>query len=66
MNKEVLKNQLLENIDSIVDIIADGNTAEIKKNKDGILILEVFRKNDCNNAGIAIKNDCNTVKFRIL
>ena len=29
---------------AIVDIIADGNTAEIKKNKDGILILEVFRK----------------------
>ena len=44
LNKETLKNQLLANIDAIVDIIADGNTAEIKKNKDGILILEVFRK----------------------
>ena len=44
MNKEVLKNQLLSNIDAIVDIIENGNTAEVKKNKDGILILEVFRK----------------------
>jgi hypothetical protein len=44
LNKEVLKNQLLSNIDAIVDIIESGNTAEIKKNKDGILILEVFRK----------------------
>jgi hypothetical protein len=44
LNKETLKNQLLSNIDAIVNIIADGNTAEIKKNKDGILILEVFRK----------------------
>ena len=42
--KDELKNQLLENIDAIVDIITDGNTAEIKKNKDGILILEVYRK----------------------
>ena len=44
MNKETLKNQLLANIDAIVDIITDGNTAEIKKNKDGVLVLEVFRK----------------------
>lgn len=44
MNKETLKNQLLSNIDAIVDIIVGGNTAEIKKNKDGVLILEVFRK----------------------
>ena len=44
MNRETLKNQLLSNIDAIVDIIESGNTAEIKKNKDGVLILEVFRK----------------------
>ena len=44
MNRETLKKQLLLNIDAVVDIIESGNTAEIKKNKDGILILEVFRK----------------------
>ena len=44
MKKENLKNQLLSNIDIIVDIISKGNTAEVKKNKDGILILETVRK----------------------
>lgn len=44
MNRETLKKQLLLNIDEIVNIIESGNTAEIKKNKDGVLILEVFRK----------------------
>ena len=44
MDKECLKKQLLHNIDNIVNITYKGNTAEIKKNKDGILILEVSRK----------------------
>lgn len=44
MDKEILKKQLLHNIDSIVDIIYKGNTTEIKKNKDGVLILEIARK----------------------
>jgi hypothetical protein len=44
LNKENLKKQLLHSVDSVVDIVCKGNTAEIKKNKDGILILEVFRK----------------------
>lgn len=44
MEKENLKKQLLSNIDVIVDIISKGNTAEIKKNKNGVLILETIRK----------------------
>ena len=44
MNKEDLKKELLHNVDSVVDIVYKGNTAEVKKNKDGILILEVARK----------------------
>lgn len=44
MEKENLKNQLLSNIDIIVDIVFKGNTVEVKKNKDGILILEAIRK----------------------
>ena len=44
MEKEILKKQLLQNIDKIIDIVHKGNTTEVKKNKDGILILEVIRK----------------------
>lgn len=44
MKKENLKNQILSNIDIIIDIVLKGNTAEVKKNKDGILILETSRK----------------------
>ena len=44
MDKKDLKEQLLNIIDSIVDIIYKGNTTEVKKNKNGILILEVIRK----------------------
>ena len=44
LDREVLKKQLLSNIDVIVDIVSKGNTSEIKKNKDGILILEASRK----------------------
>lgn len=44
MRKEDLKKQLLHNIDHVIDIIFRGNTAEIKKNKDGVLILDVSRK----------------------
>ena len=44
MNKEELKQQLLDNIDVIIDIIHKRNTAEVKLNKDGVLILEVVRK----------------------
>lgn len=44
MKKENLKNQILSNIDVIVDIVLKGNTVEVKKNKDGIIILETSRK----------------------
>lgn len=44
MRKEDLKKQLLHNIDSVIDIVFKGNTAEVKKNKEGILILDVSRK----------------------
>lgn len=44
MDKENLKQQLLSNIDIIIEIISKGNTAEVKKNKDGVLILETIRK----------------------
>jgi hypothetical protein len=44
LDKENLKKQLLHNVDNIIDIVYKGNSVEIKKNKDGILILEVARK----------------------
>ena len=44
MNKETLKQQLLDNIDSIVDVVFKGNAAEVRMNKDGILIYEICRK----------------------
>lgn len=44
LKNEELKEQLLLNADEIVKIISKGNTAEVKKNKEGISILEVTRK----------------------
>lgn len=39
-----LKQQLLSYIDDIIKIISKGNTAEIRQNKDGILVLDVEKK----------------------
>lgn len=39
-----LKQQLLSYIDDIIKIISKGNTAEIRQNKEGILILDVEKK----------------------
>lgn len=44
MKNEQLKEQLVLNAENIVQIISKGNTAEIKKNKDGIVIYEITRK----------------------
>ena len=44
MKKEELKQQLLNNIDSIIDVVFKGNAAEVRMNKDGILIYEICRK----------------------
>lgn len=44
LKNEELKEQLLLNADEIIKIISKGNTAEVKKNKEGICILEVTRK----------------------
>ena len=39
-----LKQQLLLHIDEILSIIIKGDTAEIKKNKDGVSVFDVSRK----------------------
>lgn len=39
-----LKQQLLTYIDDIIKIVSKGNTAEIKQNKEGILVLDVEKK----------------------
>lgn len=44
LKNEDLKKQLLFDADEIIKIVSKGNTAEIKKNKEGIFILEVSRK----------------------
>ena len=44
LKKEELKQQLLNNIDSIIDVVFKGNAAEVRMNKDGILIYEICRK----------------------
>lgn len=44
MKHEELKEQLQSNLDDIITIISKGNTAEIKKNTNGVLILEVSKK----------------------
>ena len=44
-----LKQQLLSNADDIIKIITKGNTAEVKKSKDGVSVFEVVKKK--------IKND---------
>ena len=44
MKNEDLKEQLMINAEEIIKIILRGNTAEVKKNKDGISIFEVSRK----------------------
>lgn len=46
--KEQLKQQLIDNAENIIQIVSKGNTAEIKKNKDGIVIYEVTRKKQNN------------------
>lgn len=43
-DKTELKQQLLYYIDDIINIISNGNTAEIRQNKDGILVLDVTKK----------------------
>ena len=43
-DKTELKQQLLYYIDDIINIVSNGNTAEIRQNKDGILMLEVTKK----------------------
>lgn len=44
MNHDELEKQLLLHVDDIIKIILKGNTAEIRKNKDGILVLDVEKK----------------------
>ena len=44
LNHDELKKQLLLHVDDIIRIILKGNTAEIRKNKDGILVLDVEKK----------------------
>ncbi len=44
MTREQLKTQLLSNIEDILDIITEGSTAEIKKNKEGVQVFEVNKK----------------------
>lgn len=39
-----LKQQLLSYTDEIINIVSKGNTAEIRQNKEGILILDVEKK----------------------
>lgn len=39
-----LKQQLLLCIDDIIKIVSKGNTAEIRQNKEGILVLDVEKK----------------------
>jgi hypothetical protein len=58
LKKENLKNQILSNIDIIIDIVLKGNTAEVKKNKDGILILETSRK----KLNLELNEDLNKIK----
>ena len=41
---EELERQLLSQIDDIIKIITKGNTAEVKKSKDGVSIFEVAKK----------------------
>lgn len=45
LNKDELKQQLMNKTDIIINIISKGNTAEIRKNnKDGMVIYEVVKK----------------------
>lgn len=44
MKNEDLKEQVIVNAEEIVKIISKGNTAEVKKNKEGISVFEVSRK----------------------
>lgn len=39
-----LKQQLLSYTDDIIKIVSKGNTAEIRQNKEGILVLDVEKK----------------------
>lgn len=39
-----LSNEIKSKAEVIAKILSDGNSAEIKKNKDGLLILEIKRK----------------------
>ena len=39
-----LKQQLLTYTDEIINIVSKGNTAEIRQNKEGILVLDVEKK----------------------
>lgn len=39
-----LKQQLLSYTDDIIKIVSKGNTAEIRQNKDGILVLDIEKK----------------------
>ena len=39
-----LKQQLLSYVDDIIKIVSKGNTAEIRQNKEGILVLDVEKK----------------------
>lgn len=39
-----LKQQLLSYTDEIINIVSKGNTAEIRQNKEGILVLDVEKK----------------------
>lgn len=43
-DKNELKQQLLYYIDDVINIVSNGNTAEIRQNKDGILVLDVTKK----------------------
>ena len=44
MKNENLKEQIIINAEEIVKIILKGNTAEVKKNKEGISVFENKKK----------------------
>lgn len=44
MANEEYKQQLLSNVDEILKCVINGNTVEIKKNKDGLQFFEVSKK----------------------
>lgn len=43
-SSDVLSNEIKAKAEIIAKILSDGNSAEIKKNKEGLLILEIKRK----------------------